>query len=111
MKKIITILSCLALAACGRPVEYNGKYYPTYGLFNENTNKSEQMCYEPSVGNIVLSVILIETVIMPIYFLGFSIFNPVGPKSATGSCGIDARDQVISATPTAEPAIQSKSNP
>ena len=32
------------------------------------------------VGNVVWSVLLVETVIAPIYFLGFSLFEPVGPK-------------------------------
>lgn len=105
MKKIITLAACLSLVACGRPMDYQGKHYPTYGLFNENTKKSDQMCYELSVGNIVWSVLLIETVLMPIYFIGFSIFNPVGPRSATGGCGIDAGTETAPA-PAAEPVAR-----
>lgn len=89
LKKIIIAASCFALAACGRPMDYNGKTYPTYGLINEESKKSNDMCYETSIGNVVWSILLIETIVAPIYFIGFSIQNPVGPKH-DGKCGIDA---------------------
>ena len=89
-KKLIILASCLSLAACGHPIDVNGKHYPTYGIINADSSKSKDMCYEVSVGNVVWSVILVETVIFPIYFIGFSLFNPVGPKGANGACGIDA---------------------
>lgn len=91
MKKILiaTMLSLsIMLASCGKPMVYEGKEYPTYGFLNSNSYKSENMCYEVSVGNVVWSVILASTIVMPTYFVGFSIFNPVGPKSEKG-CGID----------------------
>jgi hypothetical protein len=48
------------------------------------------MCYEIIPGNVVWSVILIETIIAPVYFVGFSMFEPVRPKtSPTDNCGID----------------------
>ena len=94
MKKILVIGLCVAmLAGCGHPQELtvNGKTkeYPTYGLFNQDTSKSENVCYEPSFGNVVWSVIGIENIVMPVYFIGFSIFNPVSVK-VNGKCpGID----------------------
>ena len=92
MKKIfssIAIMSLLTLSSCGKPIDYNGKHYPTYGLFNEDDSKSDKMCYKISVGNVIWSIFGIETVIMPVYFIGFSLYNPVGPKSPDGKCGID----------------------
>jgi hypothetical protein len=85
----------MLLTACGRPQDLptgpkgEQKFYPTYGLFNENTGKSDKVCYEVSVGNVVWSIILIETVVMPVYFIGWSLFNPVAVKGEKG-CGIDA---------------------
>lgn len=91
MKKMIFSLAgaSLLLASCGRPIVHQGKEYPTYGFLNEDSSKSDKMCYEVSVGNVIWSIILIETLIMPIYFVGFSLFNPVGPKNKDGECGID----------------------
>ena len=91
MKRIIAaVLIATMLSACGSPITHQGKHYPTYGLFNENSSKSANMCYEISVGNVVWSIILVETIVFPIYFIGFSLFNPIGPKGPNG-CGIDAR--------------------
>ena len=96
MKKIIALAlaASIALTGCGAPqtlttADKTTKEYPTYGLFNENSEKSSKVCYEISVGNVVWSILLIETVVMPIYFIGFSLFNPVSAKSDKG-CGIDA---------------------
>lgn len=95
MKKLIAavLASTLLLSACGQPqslnVNGNTKHYPTYGFFNESTDRSKNVCYEVSVGNIVWSIILIETIIAPIYFIGFSLFNPVSVKTDKG-CGIDS---------------------
>jgi hypothetical protein len=87
---ILAISSLLALSSCGAPKEIDGNTYPTHGYFNEDTSKSKNVCYEVSVGNIVWSIILIETIVMPIYFIGWSLFNPVSKKGADGVCGIDA---------------------
>ena len=90
MKKIIVVgLLALLLTGCGQPLYVDNKVYPTYGLFNEDTSKSKDMCYEVSVGNVVWSIIGIENIIMPVYFIGFSLFNPVS-KKVNGNCGIDA---------------------
>jgi hypothetical protein len=93
MKKIVlasVAALSLMLAGCGKPLNVGEKEYPTYGFLNEDSNKSDQLCYEVSIGNIVWSVLLIHTVVAPIYFIGFSIFNPVGVKNAEGKCGVDA---------------------
>ena len=98
MKKIIAcIIIASLLAGCGAPLDVtqadgSTKTYPTYGFFNQKTEKSDKMCYEVSVGNVVWSIILFETVIAPVYFIGFSLYNPTGPKDASGKCGIDAKN-------------------
>lgn len=92
MKKSIAAVAALSLmlAGCGRPIQHEGKEYPTYGFLNEDSSRSKNMCYEVSIGNVFWSVILVETIVAPVYFIGFSLFNPVGPKGADGECGIDA---------------------
>lgn len=90
MKKIIIVgLLASLLTGCGQPLAVNNKVYPTYGFFNEDTSKSKDMCYEVSVGNVVWSIIGIENIIMPVYFIGFSLFNPIS-KKVDSKCGIDA---------------------
>jgi hypothetical protein len=95
MKKLIASALVLSLlAGCGSPLSVTEKgvekTYPTYGLFNSDVAKSDKMCYEVSVGNVVWSIILIETVVMPVYFIGWSLFNPVKTKPESGKCDIDA---------------------
>ena len=91
---VIVVLSLL-LAGCGRP-QYLGqgtaqKYYPTYGIFNESSSRSKNVCYEVSVGNVVWSIILIESIIFPVYFVGWSIYNPTRLKSGpTDQCTFDS---------------------
>jgi hypothetical protein len=90
MKKLIaSALIVSLLAGCGHPLQVANKEYPTYGLFNTDSSKSDKMCYEVSVGNVVWSIILIETIVAPVYFVGWSLFNPVHPKPESGKCGID----------------------
>lgn len=90
IKQLISmILIATMLSACGTPIDYAGKHYPTVGVVNQADQKSEKMCYEVSVGNVIWSIILIETIVAPIYFVGWSLWNPVGPKGPNG-CGIDA---------------------
>ncbi len=65
--------------------------YPTYGLFNESTDKSRNVCYKISIGNVVWSILLFETVIAPIYFIGFSLYNPVRMKNdGNDQCSYDS---------------------
>ena len=80
----------LLLASCGQPLNQDGKTYPTYGIANEQTSKSENICYEMSVPNVIVGIILVETFIVPIYIVGWDLYNPIGPKNVNGKCGIDA---------------------
>ena len=87
-KLILISFLALTLSACGVPIDYNGKHYPTVGIANPQ-DRSDHMCYELSIGNVVWSFILVETVIAPVYFVGWSLWNPIGSKGPKG-CGIDA---------------------
>jgi len=92
MRKFITVLvaAALGLSACTQPAAIQGKTYPAYGLLNEDTNKSDKVCYEASAGSIVAGIILVETIIAPVYFFGYDLYQPVHAKAANGGCGIDA---------------------
>lgn len=87
----VLIVLSLVLSGCGQPLTISTKTYPTYGLFNESTDKSKEVCYKISVGNVVWSIFLIETIVAPIYFVGFSLYNPVRMKNdANDQCTYDS---------------------
>jgi len=83
MRKLVALIAVLGilLAGCGRPLYVDGKTYPTYGFFNESSSKSKNVCYELSVGNIIWSILLVESVVFPVYFVGWSIYNPIRLKN------------------------------
>ncbi len=71
----------VVLTGCGDTKVINGVEYDTYGLFDEAEKRNDNIQYELITGNVVWSIVLIETVAMPIYFIGFSMYEPVGLKS------------------------------
>lgn len=79
----VAIAFLFAMSGCGNTKVIDGIEYDTYGLLNSDKKKDPNIKYELIWGNVVWSVILIETVIAPIYFFGFSIFEPVGKKGKT----------------------------
>ena len=85
MKKIISIVLILCMAVifsgCGDSKYIKGIEYDTYGLFNKEDMRNENIEYRLVIGNVVWAIILIETVVAPIYFIGFSLYEPVGAKS------------------------------
>jgi hypothetical protein len=84
MKKIVSILMCLIMVVvmfgCSDNLTIDNVTYETYGLINQDDNKAEYIKYKPCWGNIIWGVVLFETVIAPIYFFGFDMFEPVGYK-------------------------------
>ena len=83
MKRAICILvaASVLLAGCAKPAVVCGVEYGSYGLLNSDDKKNPDVEYEVVWGNVVWGALLAETIIAPIYFFGFSIFQPVGPKS------------------------------
>lgn len=82
MKKIIIILClvCFTIIGCGDNKVLNGVEYETYGFINKDTVKSDKVNYRVITGNVVWSIILSESVAFPIYFIGFSLYEPVSLK-------------------------------
>lgn len=87
MKKIVIglMLVCLLLVSCGSNKVINGKEIETFGLIGSALNdpsiatiKEPGIKYQVIWGNVIWGVILFETIVAPIYFYGFSMFEPVG---------------------------------
>ena len=62
---------------CGNTKVIDGVEYDTYGLFNEGDKMNPDIKYSIIKGNVIWSVILCETIVAPIYFIGFSMYEPV----------------------------------
>ena len=85
MKKSIALFLCLSILClfsygCGDTKVIEGIEYDTYGLLNKEDNRNPEIKYRLITGNAVWSVLLCSTVAAPIYFIGFSIYEPVRKK-------------------------------
>ena len=78
MKTAMLVISMAFFVGCGDARTIDGVRYGTYGLFNESTDRSPDVCYETIWGNVVWGVLLVETVVAPVYFLGWSLYEPTG---------------------------------
>jgi hypothetical protein len=73
----VIICFILIMTGCGQDKTIDGKHYKTYGLLTLD-QKDPNIKYEIIMGNVIWSVILIETLVFPVYFIGFSLYEPVG---------------------------------
>lgn len=81
MKIAALILSSIvSLGACADEKVIDGVRYETYGMFNDE-KRNPNIQYEVSWGNVFWGWIGIGTLIMPLYFFGFSIKEPICKKS------------------------------
>ncbi len=83
MKKFIFVLLILS-AACANPkdIELNGQVrtFEPYGWMNEEEYKNDSIYYKVNTGNVVWSLIGVETVIIPVLLTGNSLYEPVRVK-------------------------------
>lgn len=86
MKRIIAVAIMLVLvlqiAGCADRKMIDGVTYDTYGIINADDKKNPNIEYEVVWGNVFWGIVLFGTIIAPIYFFGFSLFEPVGKKTA-----------------------------
>ena len=74
---LVVLLFCVSMVGCGSSKVIDRKVCDTYGLFNINS-KCENVKYETITGNVVWGILLFETIVGPVYFFGFSLYEPVG---------------------------------
>ncbi len=84
MKKILLCLalaSTMLLSACGAEDKViDGVTYGTYGFMNEKEMKNPNIQYEISGWSIAWSIIFSETIIVPVYFIGWDMYQPIAKK-------------------------------
>ena len=82
MKRVMSIILIavflLTVSGCGSNKVINGVEYETYGLFNKDDVRKEGVRYQLIMGNVVWGIVLCETIVAPVYFFGFSLYEPVG---------------------------------
>ena len=90
MKKIIFLSAlCFVLALCLSSCANSKKFdTPTstfvanpYGPADETAQKNDQVVYQVSAGNVVCSIIFCETVVVPIWLIGWDLYEPVRLKT------------------------------
>jgi hypothetical protein len=88
MRKIITILfAALVLTSCAdsKVLTINNQetLVRPYGWANKQSRYNENVIYEVNPGNVVWSIIGIETIFVPVWLTGWQLFEPVGVKEET----------------------------
>ena len=79
-----TLLATVLLASCAdsKKININGKdvIVEPYGWMDEDDFKNDSVKYRVNTGNVVWSVIGVETVFLPIILTGKYLYEPVGKK-------------------------------
>ncbi len=102
MKRIFTILiGILLLSSCansktfklenvtkstGEHVLYETITVVPYGWWDVDELKNPNIIYKPCVGNIVWSVILCQTIVVPIWLTGWEFYEPIKVKDCYPDC-------------------------
>lgn len=76
MKHILLLAFLATSLGCGQDLDACGKTFQTVGLLTKD-DKVDGVTYHISIGNTIWSVLLIGLVAPSVYFVGFSIENPI----------------------------------
>ena len=84
MKKLVLVALCvLTLASCADSKKFNVNGKETtvepYGWLNPET-KNDSINYRVNIGNVILSIVFCETVVVPVLLTGDQLFEPVSKK-------------------------------
>lgn len=83
MKKILLFITLIImLSACADKKSFKRSDGTTivaepYGWANYEARKVDGVVYEISMGNVILGILLCETVIAPVYLSGWELYEPV----------------------------------
>ena len=78
---VLTLITSL-IWSCASNLYTEGNVYKQYGLFNQNKQKDEKVEYRLVWENIVWGTVFFKTIAAPIYFFGFSLWEPIRVKEA-----------------------------
>jgi len=80
MKKTIVFLVLISLIGCASPIYVEDEVVGPYGmyhLFFDKDKINEDMVYKLSIGNMILSVVLVETIVVPFVLVGWYLWQPI----------------------------------
>ena len=77
MKYLLILLCSSFLFGCAESHDFNGRTVEPYGLLNEDARKENGVKYEVSAGSVVVAIIFCETIIAPVYVVGWDLMEPV----------------------------------
>ena len=74
---------CWLMSAIFTPstLTVGGVTYHAYGLVNQDDVKNPKIRYEVSAMHVVVGILYCETVIVPVYIVGWDLWEPVGVKT------------------------------
>lgn len=83
MKKALLLLLLFFLSGCAgakyleNPATGKKERVEPYGIFNMNSHKRSDVVYDISAGTVISSIILCETIIVPVLGVGYQLYEPV----------------------------------
>ena len=73
----LVLVLVLVLTSCADKKKIDGTVYKPYGIVNEDACKNDSIVYQVSPGSVICSILFCETIVVPIYTLGWDLFEPV----------------------------------
>jgi hypothetical protein len=83
IKSIILITAISLLVGCGDSKVIDGVTIPTYGVYDKDELKCDNVHYSIVGQNVVVSVLSPYTVVVPALLIMFDLFEPEGKIDST----------------------------
>lgn len=80
MKKLFVVFLFLMLTSCADSQYINGEEVSTFGLCDQELRK-EGVMYKVSPESVIWSIIFCETIVVPIWLIGWHLWEPYPPKN------------------------------
>lgn len=77
MKTVAVLLLALFLTGCAQSKRLDGVLFEPVGLAEE---KHPCVAYEVSIGNVIWSVFLFQTIIVPVWLIGWDLYEPTAER-------------------------------
>lgn len=77
----VLLMFAVSIIGCSDNKTLEGKTYVPYGLATQEQHKNHNVLYKVNLINVVIAVVLIETIIVPIYIIGWDLWEPYDLKN------------------------------